>query len=326
MIRAVPPQTRRTPSPPPADVMNALNYRYLEYFWAVAREGSVTRAAAALHVTQPAISAQIAKLERQLGERLFQKRGRRLALTPVGETVYRYADEIFSLGRELTETLRGQPGGRPAQLRVGVVSAVPKLLAHALVAPALVMNPPVRLLVREGLPEQLYADLAIHALDLVLSDAPIPRTVSVRAYSHPLGECGVSVLATEALAVRYRADFPASLDGAPMLLPTENTELRASLDRWLHGLGVRPVIVAEIEDSAILKVFGQAGAGLFVVPNVVEDEVCRQYRVVPIARVDAVRERFFALSVERRLSHPAVVAITTAARLRMFADDPSDTR
>lgn len=300
--------------------MPNLNFKHLEYFWAVAREGSVTRAAETLFVSQPAVSSQIRKLERQLGERLFRQEGRTLALTDMGQLVYRYAEEIFALGQELTETVRGQPSGSPLRLRVGVVAAVPKLLAYRLVAPALEMAAPLRLVVREGSPDRLLAELAVHSLDLVLSDSPLPPTVSVRAYNHPLGECGVSVLAIPSLAERFREGFPSSLDGAPVLLPTEGTTLRRSLDRWFEDVRVRPVTIAEFDDSAVLKVFGQEGAGLFAVPTVVEEQVRRQYRVEVVGRVAEIREKFYAISVERRLRHPAVVAITEAARLQMFSD------
>lgn len=300
--------------------MRNVNFKYLEYFWVVAKEGSVTRAAESLFVTQPAISTQIRKLERQLGEKLFLKSGRGLVLTEMGQLVFRYAEEIFSLGQELAETVRGQPSGRPLRLAVGVADAVPKLVAYQLLAPALRMETPVRLVVHEGAPDRLCAELAVHSLDLVLSDAPLPPTVNVKAFNHLLGECGASMLATAPLAQRFRKGFPGSLDLAPMLLPTENTALRRSLDRWFAEVGVRPQTVAEIEDSAVLKVFGQEGAGLFVVPSVVEEQVCRQYHVEPVGRAEAIRERFYAISVERRLRHPAVVAISEAARLQMFAD------
>ena len=300
--------------------MPSVNYKHLEYVWAVAREGSVTRAAESLFVSQPAISAQIHKLERQLGEKLFLKSGRGLVLTEMGQLVFRYADEIFTLGQELAETVRGQPSDRPLRLRVGVVDALPKLVAYRLVAPALRMEAPVRLVVREGPADRLYGELAVHALDLVLSDAPLPHSLNVKAYNHPLGDCGVSVVAAPRLAHRFRRDFPRSLDGAPMLLPTDNTSLRRSLDRWFAEVGVRPSTVAEIEDSAVLKVFGQEGAGLFVIPSVVEAQVLRQYGVERVGRVEEVRERFYAVSVERRIRHPAVAAITEAARLETFAE------
>jgi len=295
-----------------------LNYHHLLYFWTVARTGSVRRACEELHLTQPAVSAQIRTLERSLGEQLFVRSGRHLALTDVGQVVYRYADEIFRLGRELQETLAGRPTGQPVRFTVGVSDAMPKLLAYRLLEPALRLAEPVRLVLREDEPERLLADLSIHALDLVLADAPVAPTVKVRAYSHLLGESGVTVFGTAALARSRRRRFPRSLDGAPFLLPGDGTALRRSLDQWFAAQGVRPVAVAEIEDSAVLKVFGQRGVGLFVAPTVMEDEVRRQYGVAVVGRIADVRERYYAISVERRLTHPAVVAITRAARQDLF--------
>jgi LysR family transcriptional activator of nhaA len=278
----------------------------------------VTRAAESLFVSQPAISAQIRKLEKQFGEKLFQKSGRTLELTAMGRVAFGYADEIFSLGRELTQTIRGQPTERPLRLAVGVAQTLPKLAAYQLVAPALEMDRPVRLVFREDHPERLFAELALHSLDLVLTDAPLPGSINVKAYNHLLGECGVSFMGTPDLAKRFRDGFPDSLDGAPLLLPTTNTMLRRALDRWFGDRSVRPLTVAEIEDSAVLKVFGQEGAGLFAVPTVVEARVQDQYGVELVGREDSVRERFFGISAERRIKHPAVVAITEAARQRLF--------
>jgi LysR family transcriptional activator of nhaA len=298
--------------------MKKLNYKHLEYFWAVGKEGSVTRAARFLRVSQPAVSAQIRSLERELGEKLFRKSGRTLALTEMGQLVFGYADEIFSLGRELTETVRGQPSERPLSLTVGMVQALPKLVAYHLVAPALRLDQPVRLVVREDHPEQLFAELALHTVDLVLSDAPLPGPLSVKAYNHRLGDCGVSILGTETLADSYRDGFPQSLDGAPFLLPTRNTTLRRAMDRWFDANDVRPVAVAEVEDSAVIKVFGQEGAGLIAIPSVVEEQVCRQYGVALVGRIEDIRERFYAISAERRIVHPGVAAITEAARSHLF--------
>lgn len=298
--------------------MGRLNYKQLEYFWAVGKEGSVTRAARALRVSQPAVSAQIRSLERALGERLLRKSGRTLVLTEMGRLVFRYADEIFALGRELTETVRGQPSEQSLRLVVGMVQSLPKLVVHRLIAPALRMDRPVRLVVREDQADRLFGELALHTVDLVLSDTPLPASLGVKAFNHTLGECGVTILAAEALARRHRRRFPESLDGAPFLLPTANTALRRGLDRWFDECGVRPVPVAEVEDSAVLKVLGQEGAGLIAVPSVVEREVASQYRVRVVGRTTAVRERFYAISAERRIVHPAVVVITEAARSRLF--------
>jgi LysR family transcriptional activator of nhaA len=296
-----------------------LNYHHLLYFWTVAREGSVTRAGELLHLTQPAISAQLRTLEIALGEKLFERRGRQLALTDTGRLVYRYAEEIFSLGRELQETLAGRPTGRPHRLVVGVVDSMPKLMIYRLLEHAVQGAEPVRLVLREGTAERLLADLAIHAVDVVLSDAPIPPTVRIKGFSHLLGECGVTIFGSPALCRTHRRRFPMSLDGAPFLLPMEGTTLRRSLDGWFGTLDVRPEVVAEIEDSAVLKVFGQAGVGLFAAPTAVEREVRLQYGVRVVGRVEAIRERFYAISAERRIRHPAVLAISSAARRDLFA-------
>ncbi|MBC7673021.1 MAG: transcriptional activator NhaR [Polaromonas sp.] len=296
-----------------------LNYHHLLYFWTVAREGSITRAADVLHLTQPGISAQLRTLERALGEKLFERRGRHLALTETGRLVFRYADEIFSVGRELQETLAGRPTGRPSRLVVGVVDSMPKLMIYRLLKHAMQGAEPVRLVLREGTVERLLADLAIHAVDVVLSDAPVPPTVRIKAFSHLLGECGVSIFGTPTLVEAHRRRFPLSLDGAPFLLPMEGTTLRRSLDTWFAELDIQPNVVADIEDSAVLKVFGQAGVGLFAAPTAVEREVRRQYDVRVVGRVEEIRERFYAISAERRIRHPAVLAISQSARSELFA-------
>jgi LysR family transcriptional regulator, transcriptional activator of nhaA len=299
-------------------VMEWLNYHHLLYFWTVARQGSIARACEPLHLSQPTISAQLRALEKALGVKLFERHGRGMVLTETGRLVYRYADEIFNVGRELQDTLKGRAVGLPLRLAVGVVDAMPKRVAYHLLEPALRLAEPIRLNCSEGKPEALLAELALHNLELVLSDAPLAVGAKVRAFSHQLGECGVSILGTPALAEAHRGPFPASLDGAPMLLPTDNTTLRRSLDHWLDVQGLRPVVIGEFEDSALLKAFGQAGAGLFAVPTVIEEEVQRQYGVVAVGRSEAVRERFYAITAERRLRHPAVVAISEAARHEFF--------
>lgn len=297
-----------------------LNYHHLLYFWTVAREGSVTRACGVLHLTQPAISAQIRTLERSLGEKLFEKRGRNLALTETGVVVYRYADEIFTLGRELQQTIAGHPSGRPVRISVGVVDAIPKLLVYRLLAPALRISPPVRLVLRDDRLENLLTDLALHRLDIILSDTPLPHSTRVKAFSSLLGECGVTIFATSELAKRHKRGFPASLEDAPFLLPTENTMLRRSLDQWFDRKGLTPRIVAEIEDSAVLKALGQAGIGLFVAPSAIEREVRRQYSVNVVGRISEVREQYYAIAGNRKIRQPAVLAITGAARNDLFAE------
>jgi LysR family transcriptional activator of nhaA len=295
-----------------------LNYRHLHYFWAVARLGTLARAAGELHVSQPAISAQLRKLERSLGARLLERSGRTLQLTETGRQVFRYAEEIFAVGGELVEAVRTGSSGRPLELRVGVADVVPKMVVYRLLSAALALGEPVQLHVREGRPEALIADLATHELDLLITDAPLGAGHSVRAFEHLLGECGIAVLATASLASGLAGAFPGSLDGAPWLLPTPDSALRRSLDRWLADRGVRPRVVAEIEDGALLKAFGQAGAGVFAVPAAVEQEIRRQYGVERIGVTDEVIERFYGISVERRIRHPAVLAVTELARVELF--------
>lgn len=275
-----------------------------------------------LRLSHPTLSAQIHALEDRLGEKLFVKQGRRLVLTEMGRVVYRYAEEIFTLGRELVDTVHGRATGKPLRLTVGVVDALPKLVVARLLDPALRLEQPVRLVCREASFERLLGDLSEHALDLVLSDAPVPPGHPVRAFHHLLGECGVTFFGTPALAAAHAPGFPASLEGAPLLLPLPDLALRRSLDGWFARVGVRPRVVAEFEDSALLKVFGAEGRGLFPAPSVVERAVSTQYGVDVVGRADAVRERFYALSVERRLKNPAAVALSEAARHALFAVPP----
>lgn len=294
--------------------MEWLNYHHLLYFYTVAREGSVTRASKALRLAQPTLSGQIRKLEESLGEKLFAREGRGLALTEVGRIVYRYADEIFALGREMQDALRGRPTNRPARLLVGISDAVPKLVCHRLLKTALGLDDPVELILHEGKTDDLIAALALQEYDMVLTDAPLGRTVRVKAFNHPLGGCGVGFFGEPSLARRHRRGFPQSLDGAPMLLPTTNTSLRHSLDAWFDAVDVRPAPVAEIEDAALMKVFGQHGTGIFAAPIVVADEIRETHGVHLVGRTEEVREAFYAITVERRITHPAVAAIADAAR------------
>jgi len=272
--------------------MKPLNYHHLRYFWVVARTGSITQACRELHLTQPAVSAQLQTFQRDIGEKLLERRGRGLVLTDAGQLVFRYADEIFRAGIELQETLAGRPSGLPLRFRVGMTDALPKLLAHKLLEPALQLPQGVRLTLRENKVPALLADLVVHTLDLVISDEPVSPSGNVRAYSHLLGECGVTFFVAKDLVKGYRRRFPASLDGAPMLAPPDHTAMRRSLDVWFKKHGLRPNVVAEIEDSAVLKVFGQSGAGFFAAPSAVESEVRRQYEVDVVGRADDVRERF----------------------------------
>jgi LysR family transcriptional activator of nhaA len=305
--------------------MEWVNYHHLRYFWTVAREGGLVAAGKVLRLSHPTLSAQIHALEDQLGEKLFIKVGRKLELTETGRVAFRYADEIFTLGREMVDTVKGRSTGQPMRLEVGIADVVPKLVVRRILQPALTLVEPVRLICYEESYEKLLADLALHAIDIVISDAPVPTGSSVRAFNHLLGETGVSFFGTKELVKTYKRGFPGSLNGAPFLLPLENLALRRSLNQWFDRNDIKPQVVAEFEDSALLKVFGGDGVGLFPAPTVVEKEVMAQYGVQLLGRVDEVRERFYAISVERRLKHPAVVAISNAARHELFASRPAPT-
>jgi LysR family transcriptional activator of nhaA len=298
--------------------LNTLNYQHLLYFWVVAREGSIAKATAVLNLTQPTISTQIKLLEQSMSTHLFERRGRSLVMTEVGQVVYRYADEMFRTGRELLEAVSRGDGASPTRFVVGISDAMPKLTTWRLLQPAIAAAPRLRLTCRIDKTDRLIADLAVHAIDVVLADAPASPNLPVRTFNHLLGECGVTVFAAESLAAAHRRKFPHSLNGAPFLLPTDNTALRHSLDAWFIANDIVPRVVAEVEDVAILQVFGQEGMGLFVAPTVVEAQVKRHYGVRVVGRLTEVRERFYAISVERKLGHPSVVALTDAARERLF--------
>lgn len=299
--------------------MDWVNYHHLLYFWTVAREGGVSRAAAKLSLSQPTVSAQVRMLEDAIGERLFQRQGRALVLTETGHVVYRYADEIFAIGREMMETLRGRPVGRPLQLTVGVANVVPKLIVYRLLRPATKGPEPVHLICREDNAEQLVAELATHALDVVIADTPAPPQVRVKVFSHLLGESDTAFFAPAAQAARLRHRFPRSLNDLPVMLPTANTGLRHALDEWFEREHLRPHIVGQFEDSALMAVFGQGAAATFTAPAAIETDVNRLYGVRVIGRTSAVRVRYYAISAERRLKHPGVLAITGAGRDELFA-------
>jgi LysR family transcriptional activator of nhaA len=298
--------------------MEWLNYHHLYYFWTVAREGNVTRASQQLRLAQPTVSIQLRALEDALGQPLFVRSGRRLELTDAGRLAYRYAEEIFSLGREFLDAVKDRPIGRPLRLSVGVVDVFGKLLAFRLLSPALSLTQPVHLICREDRPDRLFAELATHGLDVVLADAPTPPGTGLRAFNHLLGESDVTVFAPRREAAAYRRRFPASLDGAPFLVPTDHASLRRSLTQWFDTHSLRPRVVAEFDDAALLQTFAAAGHGLFAAPTVVAQEVSRQFEVRAVGRIPELKERFYAISVERRLKHPAVVAICNQARNDLF--------
>jgi LysR family transcriptional activator of nhaA len=301
--------------------MEWLNYHHLLYFWTVMREGSLTAASKRLRLAPSTVSAQVGRFEEALGGKLFRRVGRGLEPTDLGRTVFRYADEICSLGREMMDTIRGRPVVGPLSLKVGARAILPKLIVRKILEPVFSLPEQVHLVCYEDKEERLLAELAVHKLDVILSDSPVRRGLHIKAYNHLLGECGVTFLAVEKLAKQFRKGFPESLDKAPMLVPLEMTALRQWLERWFESLDIRPVIVGEFEDSALLKAFGQKGDGVFVAPTVVEKEVQCQYNVEVVGRTDSVRERFYAISFERIVKHPAVTAITSVARRSLFVNN-----
>ena len=298
--------------------MDYPNFHHLRVFWTVAREGGVTRASEKLHVSQPTVTTQVRALEQALGQKLFTRSGRRLVLTDLGRAAYRYADEIVGLGQELVDRMKGGSPGREVRLTVGIADVVPKLIAYRILEPALRLPESVRVEGIEDAPERLLAELAVFGLDVVLVDAPVGPAVRVRAYNHLLGECAVSVFGADRLARAYRRGFPRSLDGAPFLLPRQHSALRLALDDWFEREGVRPHIVGEFDDSALMKALGQAGHGLFPAPSPIAGEVCRQYGVRSMGTIESVRQRFYAITVDRKLTHPAVIAICESARRKLF--------
>jgi LysR family transcriptional activator of nhaA len=295
--------------------MDWLNYHHLLYFWTAAREGSITAAARKLRLAQPTLSAQIGQLEERLGADLFVRRGRSLALSDAGKAVFDYAEQIFTLGQEMVEVLEGRRSASALKLVVGIADVLPKLVVYRLLAPALSLERRVRLVCREGNSDRLLAELSLHGLDLVLSDSPVGSHVGVRAFSHLLGESEMSFFAAPKLARSLRRRFPQSLDGAPFLLPGEQTMLRRSLEQWFQALAVRPQVAGEFADNALLGAFGQAGVGAFAAPTAIEKEVSKEYGVVAIGRAKELRERYYAITLQRRLVHPGVQAVWDAAKV-----------
>lgn len=298
--------------------MASLNFKHLHYFWMVARSGSIASASKHLHLTPQSISSQLSELEGRLGVELFRRVGRGLELTETGQRIFSYADEIFALGDELLALALDQTVRKSLLFRVGIANSVPKSVAYRVVEPALRMAEPVRLLCREGRLAPLLAEMAVHHLDLVIADQPMPNHLNVRGYSHFLGESDLTVFAAPQLAQSLSGDFPALLDRAPFLLPGDDVALRPDLLRWFETQRLYPHIVGEFEDSALLKAFGQAGAGLFVAPTAIADYVIRQYTVQAVGRIESVTERLYAITTERRLLHPAIVAVVQATQREFF--------
>ncbi len=298
--------------------MSAINFKHLRYFWMVAKTGSIAKAAAQLHLTPQSISGQLTEFANTLGVELFRRVGRNLELTDTGRRILSYAEDIFTTGDELLDLVRDKSMKTMISYRVGCADSVSKLIACRLVEPALRLPEPVRLICREGRLASLVADLAVHHLDLIIADRPMPSHLSVRGYNHLLGESGMTVFAQPALAATLAPGFPACLNGAPMLLPGEDFAIHQRVLQWLEKSQVHPRVVGEFDDSAMMKAFGQSGAGVFFAPSVIAAQVCDQYRVVPLGRVETVVEQVYAITTERRLSHPATVAISKMARDTLF--------
>lgn len=298
--------------------MRHLNYNHLFYFWTVARDGTIAKAARDLHLTPQTISGQLKLLEDSVGVPLFERVGRRLVMTEAGRVVNQYADEIFTLGAELSRRMRGQQTGSPRVFSVGIVNSIAKLIAHRIVAPVHQLADPIRIVCWEADIDRLLADLAIHRLDIVLADRPMPQGLSVKAYNHRLGESGVSLFADKRRAAALARGFPGSLNGAPMLMPTNNNPLRRQLDDWLEREGIAANIVGEFEDTALLKAFGKAGRGVFPGPTAIASEIEQMYAARRIGDVAGVTETYFAISPERKMKHPAAMCITETARSNLF--------
>lgn len=298
--------------------MSRINYQHLYYFWMVAKHGSITAACENLHLAQPTISGQLAIFEQTVGAKLLRREGRKLVLTDTGRAVFHYAEEIFALGREMSHMLKGRTTERGVRLNIGVSDAMPKLIAYRLIAPLLKMSEPVQIQCVEDKTERLLTEIGLHSIDMMLSDVPATPASGTRVFNHFLGESAVAIFAAPALAARYRQDFPRCLNGAPFLLPTTNTALRRSLDQWFDSQQISPVVQAEVEDSALLKTFGAAGAGLFFSPQAVASEIQRQYATEMLGPANGVMERFYVITAQRRLKHPLVAAILEHAQQGLF--------
>ncbi len=299
-------------------MLGAINYKHLHYFWVVAHEGSIARASQKLHITPQTISGQLSCLEDSFGQVLFERSGRKLRLTQVGRMVLRYADEIFELGRELSDVLRGEPAVGPVDFIVSAISVLPKTVVYKIIEPALNLPHDVRVICKEGPIETVISDLAMHKVDLVLADTPLATLFGINAYNHLLGESGLSFFAEPTQAKRLRKGFPQSLEGESLLVPSEQNAIRREFDHWLAEHRIYPKVKGIFDDSSLLKAFGQTGLGVFFLPSIIEAEVCRNYGVRVIARTDEIKQSFYAISLERKIRHPAIAAICTKARGEIF--------
>ena len=304
--------------------MAALNFKHLRYFWAVAKSGSIARASAQLHVTPQSISSQLAELEAALGVTLLRRAGRGLEVTDIGQRIVGYAEEIFGLEDELLAIVREQDRRTALPFRIGIADSVPKSLTYRVIEPALHIEQPVRLNCREGRLVALLADLAVHRLDMVIADRPMPADVKVRAFNHLLGASDLTIFGADALVRTLKGNFPSMLDGAPFLMPGEGVAIRPALQQWFESQRLHPRIVGEFDDSALLKSFGQGGAGLFPAPTATSAYVCEQYGVRAIGRIDSITEHLYAITTERRMRHPATLAVSRAAASDVFGGQRPD--
>lgn len=296
-----------------------INLKHLRYFWAVASHGSITKASQALHLTPQTISGQLRDLEESIGEKLFAREGRNLVLTETGRMVFSYADEMFQLGIELQDVLDGQTFGIKVTVKFGVAMIVPKLLAYRVLEPVLQMNESTNLICHEAPLVDLLADMSIHKLDAVLSDSPINPSLNIRAYNHPLGGSGITFFSVPEHAKKLQKNFPKNLHDFPFLMPSKSSSLRMNLENWFDQHAIKPQVVAEFEDRALMKAFGERGTGVFTSPQTMEEDVLEKYGVRVIGRTDEVQENFYLISPERRIRNPAVTAITEAARANLFS-------
>ncbi|MCG8379019.1 MAG: transcriptional activator NhaR [Proteobacteria bacterium] len=296
---------------------NIINYKHLHYFWTVAREGSIAGASKTLHITPQTISGQLTMLEESVGEKLFRRQGRGLTLSEKGRLVFRYADEIFNLGKELQDVIRGASPVGQLEFAVGILDCIPKTIAYKLLTPGLQTGFDISITCKEGPIDHILSELAVHKLDMVLADMPLTSSYNIKAYNHFLGESGITFFAKPEMSKQFSKNFPKSLNNAPILIPTENSTIRRAIDQWFDELEVYPKIMGEFDDSALLKAFGQGGVGIFFMPTVIEKDICKQFNVNIIGRTAKVKEQFYAISTERKIKHPAIASICKAAKQKI---------
>lgn len=297
---------------------DGINYKHLHYFWVVAREGSIAKAASRLHITPQTISGQLSLLEDRLNQPLFDRVGRGLQLTETGRLVLRYADDIFALGKELSDVLRGAVVTGSSEFIVSAASTIPKTILCKVLEPAIRACPEISLTCKEGPIETILAELAVHEVDMVISDTPLSAAYSIKAYNHFLGECGISFFALPEIADKLEGEFPHSLDNAPMLLPTRQYAIRQLFDNWISELEISPDVKGQFDDSALTKSFGHSGLGIFFMPSIIEEEVCETFGVKVVGRTEDIKQRFYAISAERKVTHPAISAVCDSARDEIF--------